>query len=77
MKRYRPFLALLAVLSGGLFIDLVGNRSVALWDRDEPRYAECSREMLRSGDWVVPTFLGEWRAHKPPFIYWCQATAMA
>jgi 4-amino-4-deoxy-L-arabinose transferase-like glycosyltransferase len=32
--------------------------------------------MLLSGDWVVPRFLGDLRAHKPPLIYWCQAAAM-
>jgi 4-amino-4-deoxy-L-arabinose transferase-like glycosyltransferase len=56
---------------------LLGNQRVPLWDRDEPRYAEASREMLQSGDWVTPTFLNHWRAKKPPLIYWCQAAAMA
>ena len=32
--------------------------------------------MLISGDWVVPRFLDQVRTAKPPFIYWCQATAM-
>jgi len=72
---YRPRLIALLIAAGGLF--LIGNNLVPLWDRDEPRYAECSREMLHSGDWVVPRFLGDLRAHKPPFIYWCQAAAMS
>ncbi len=55
---------------------LVGNDKINLWDRDEPRYAQTSRQMLQSGDWVVPHFLGEVRTAKPVFIYWCQATAM-
>ena len=53
-----------------------GNGSISLWDRDEPRYAQCSRQMLQSGDWVVPRLYDEIRANKPPLIYWCQATAM-
>ncbi len=56
---------------------LIGNDRIPLWDRDEPRYAQTSRQMLQSGNWVVPEFLGQWRTAKPPFVYWCQATAMA
>lgn len=41
-----------------------------LWDRDEPRNSECAREMLLRWDWVVPTFNGELRAHKPVLLYW-------
>jgi 4-amino-4-deoxy-L-arabinose transferase-like glycosyltransferase len=67
---------LLSVIAGAAMVYLLGNNRVPLWDRDEPRYAECSREMLQSGDWVVPRFLGDLRPHKPPFVYWCQATAM-
>lgn len=46
-----------------------------LIDRDEPRFAEASREMLRSGNFIVPTFNGAPRYAKPPLIYWCQALA--
>lgn len=42
-----------------------------LWDRDEPRNAGCAREMLERFDWIVPTFNGELRAHKPVLLYWC------
>src|SRR5579859_5012876 len=44
-----------------------------LLDRDEPRFAEASREMLQSGNFIVPTFNHEPRYAKPPLIYWCQA----
>jgi 4-amino-4-deoxy-L-arabinose transferase-like glycosyltransferase len=42
-----------------------------LWDRDEPRNAGCAKEMLERGDWVVPTFNAQLRAHKPVLLYWC------
>lgn len=43
-----------------------------LIDRDEPRFAEASREMRQSGDFLVPRLNGEYRFDKPPLIYWCQ-----
>ncbi len=46
-----------------------------LLDRDEPRFAEASREMLQSGNFIVPTFNGAPRYAKPPLIYWCQAVS--
>lgn len=46
-----------------------------LLDRDEPRFAEASREMLQSGNFIVPTFNHAPRYAKPPLIYWCQAVS--
>ncbi len=46
-----------------------------LLDRDEPRFAEASREMLQSGDFIVPTFDGAARYAKPPLIYWTQVAS--
>ena len=54
-----------------------GNGTAPLFDRDEPRYALTSLNMLDSGDFVVPRFLGEVRTAKPPATYWLQAAAMA
>jgi 4-amino-4-deoxy-L-arabinose transferase-like glycosyltransferase len=46
-----------------------------LLDRDEPRFAEASREMRQSGNFIVPTFNHAPRYAKPPLIYWCQAVS--
>jgi 4-amino-4-deoxy-L-arabinose transferase-like glycosyltransferase len=50
----------------------VGNWSLPLIDRDEPRFAEASREMRQSGDFLIPRLNGEYRFDKPPLIYWSQ-----
>lgn len=54
---------------------LTGLGSARLWDRDEPRNADCARGMLERGDWIVPMFNGELRAHKPVLLYWCMMAA--
>jgi 4-amino-4-deoxy-L-arabinose transferase-like glycosyltransferase len=66
--------ALFLLLMLGVY--LAGNGRTQLFDRDEPRYAQCSRQMLQSGDWVVPRLYDKLRPNKPPAIYWCQAAAM-
>ncbi len=60
--------ALLSLVAGIVFFANLGG--ARLWDRDEPRNATCAREMLERGDWVVPTFNGALRTHKPIMLYW-------
>lgn len=76
MSRRAPTWVLGLIFSGTFLVYLLGNGAVGLFDRDEPRYAQTSRQMLQSGDWVVPHFLDKLRTAKPIFIYWCQAGAM-
>jgi 4-amino-4-deoxy-L-arabinose transferase-like glycosyltransferase len=47
--------------------------STSLWDIDEGLNAEAAREMLESGNAVVPTFNFKPRTAKPPLLYWLQA----
>src|SRR4051812_6760759 len=70
------YLILVIIAAAALY--LIGNDRVGLWDRDEPRYAQTSKQMLQSDppDWIVPRLLGEVRTAKPIFIYWCQAGSM-
>lgn len=46
---------------------------VSLFDRDEGWYAQVTREMVASGDYLVPTYLGEPWLGKPPLLYWLAA----
>ncbi len=73
----RPELRLLLLLLAVFGVYLVGNQSVPLWDRDEPRFGQTSRQMLQSGDWVVPRLYDNVRTAKPPLIYWVQAGSMS
>lgn len=60
------------VASVVMFTNLGGPR---LWDRDEPRNAECAAEMQARGDWVTPVVNAELRTHKPVLLYWLILTA--
>jgi 4-amino-4-deoxy-L-arabinose transferase-like glycosyltransferase len=44
---------------------------------DEGRYIGVAWEMLRSGQWLVPTLDGLPYFHKPPLFYWLTATALS
>jgi 4-amino-4-deoxy-L-arabinose transferase-like glycosyltransferase len=46
-----------------------------LIDRDEPRFAEASREMIQRADYVVPRFNNQLRLDKPPLAYWAQVAS--
>src|SRR5258708_25436874 len=70
----RPLLLLFLAI---IIIDSLGNNTLPLIDRDEPRFAEASREMRQTGDFVIPRVNGQYRFDKPPFIYWCQASSTA
>ena len=68
----RPF-ALLALL--GLLLWLPGILSLPALDRDESRFAQSSRQMVESGNWVDIRFGQVPRYKKPIGIYWLQASA--
>ena len=61
------------LVSGIAFFWGLGNFS--LIDETEPLFAEASRQMYITGDWITPYFNGETRFDKPALIYWCQAIA--
>ncbi len=65
----------LFVLFAFLYILPLGFRP--LTSPDETRYGEIPREMLTSGDWVVPRLNGLKYFEKPPFGYWANAVSMS
>jgi 4-amino-4-deoxy-L-arabinose transferase-like glycosyltransferase len=54
---------------------LYSSLSFHLLEPDEGRYAQIPREMLATGDWVVPTLQSEAYLDKPPLLYWLVATS--
>jgi 4-amino-4-deoxy-L-arabinose transferase-like glycosyltransferase len=60
---------------GCVLFHIAGTWSLPLIDRDEPRFAEASREMIQRGDYVVPYFNDQPRLDKPPLTYWAQTVS--
>lgn len=65
------WIALLFVVAFGFLISARG-----LNEPDEGRYVEIAREMLVSGDFLVPRLKGVPHYAKPPFTYWSIAISM-
>lgn len=58
--------ALLLVAAVFLFVNL----GYPLIDRDETRYAEIPREMIATGNWILPQLNFQTYYDKPPLVYW-------
>ena len=60
---------------GCVVFHILGTWSLPLIDRDEPRFAEASREMIGRGNYIVPYFNNQLRLDKPPLTYWAQVAS--
>ncbi|MDP8235201.1 MAG: phospholipid carrier-dependent glycosyltransferase [Candidatus Erginobacter occultus] len=76
MKRSIVYLSVSGVISLFLFLYVIplGVRPIIL--PDESRYAEIPREMLATGDWVVPHLNGLRYFEKPVLGYWLTAASI-
>lgn len=63
----------IAVFTLLLFLELPGS---SLLEPDEARYAEIPREMLQTGNWMVPRLNYVDYFEKPPFFYWANAVSL-
>ncbi len=70
----RPYI-LLGLLSLALY--LPGIATLPVLDRDEARFAQATRQMLETGDFLRIRFQNEARNKKPVGIYWLQAVSVA
>ena len=67
LRGWRPR-AILILL--GLAMLLPGTAVLPLMDRDEPRFAQATWEMIERGEWFIPYFNDEYRFDKPVLSYW-------
>jgi 4-amino-4-deoxy-L-arabinose transferase-like glycosyltransferase len=73
----RPRWAAALLIALCLGVCLPGIASLPVTDRDEARFAQASKQMLESGDYVDIRFRDEPRYKKPAGIYWLQAASVA
>ncbi len=71
--RVRPIILL--VICGALFF-LPGFFNIPPIDRDEARFAQATKQMVETGDFVDIRFQDEVRYKKPVGIYWLQAASV-
>lgn len=71
----RPAVAMLFLFGLMLVVLLPMQSSLPPIDRDEVLFAQASRQMAESGDWVDIRFAEETRYKKPVGIYWLQAAS--
>jgi len=64
------FFLVLPLAAGILLINLDG---WDLWNPDEPRYAQVAREMVETGQYIVPHLNGKPYPDKPPLFFWLVA----
>ncbi len=69
-KTDKTYVYLQAILMFVAAIFLLTNLGYPLIDRDETRYAEVSREMLATGNWILPQLNFQTYYDKPPLLYW-------
>src|SRR3954468_22839974 len=69
----RPYLLLAGLC---LLLYLPGINAIPPLDRDEARFAQATRQMLETGDFLRIRFQDEARNKKPAGIYWLQAGAV-
>ncbi|MDK3156659.1 glycosyltransferase family 39 protein [Kamptonema cortianum] len=68
--------ALWAILSLAFAAFIVTSFFPALYDETDSQYSGAAKEMIQSGDWLIPTNNQVPRLHKPPLVYWTQIASM-
>lgn len=68
-KKFKPYLPVLYFIF--LFIIVfINNERVSLWDQDEAAYAGFAKEMIHTGNWLIPDFMWSEIHRKTPLHFW-------
>ncbi|MCI0649615.1 MAG: glycosyltransferase family 39 protein [Chloroflexi bacterium] len=71
LLRHNWPLLIVCLLAALLLLWRLGRGTLRDWD--EAIFAQISKEMVQSGNWLVPYWGYELRFHKPPLFYWTTA----
>ncbi len=74
---FRPYAGTIALVVLCCALYLPGIATLPVTDRDEARFAQASKQMLETGNFVDIRFQKEPRYKKPIGIYWLQSAAVA
>ena len=71
-----PWVDLLWLLALALLLIATGIGLRDPWPPDEPRFALVARDMVATGDWLLPRVGGQPYADKPPLFFWLIALGL-
>ncbi len=74
-KLSSDFINISILLLAGAIILFINIGGWDLWNPDEPRYAQVAREMMQTGNYLVPHINSEIYPDKPPLFFWLIALA--
>lgn len=66
---------LLSIIAIAIFMSFFRLGSFTLFDVDEAVFAEATKEMVQSGNYITPTYNGDNRYDKPILFYWLMAVS--
>lgn len=66
---------LITIIAITIYMSFFRLGSVTLFDVDEAVFAEATKEMVQSGNYITPTYNGENRYDKPILFYWLMAAS--
>ena len=74
LARHLPFFAWSALAFTVLFWRL---GAASFWDPDEAHYAQTTRELITTGNWLTPYYNDQPFFNKPILFHWLQAVPMS